>query len=42
VVEPDDVRALRTGEAFVIRGGEAVKVRIRAGDAAPGPTDATR
>jgi hypothetical protein len=42
VVEPDDVRALRTGQAFVIRGGEAVKVRIRAGDAAPGPTDATR
>jgi conjugal transfer pilus assembly protein TraD len=42
VVEPDDVRALRTGEAFVIRGGEAVKVRIRAGDAAPGPTHATR
>jgi len=42
VVEPDDVRALRTGEAFVIRGGEAVKVRIRAGDAVPGPTDATR
>ena len=42
VVEPDDVRALRTGQAFVIRGGEAVKVRIRAGDAAPGPTHATR
>jgi hypothetical protein len=41
VVEPDDVRALRTGEAFVIRGGEAVKVRVRAGDRAPAPTHAT-
>jgi hypothetical protein len=32
VVDPDDVRALRTGEAFVIRGGDAVKLRVRAGD----------
>ena len=30
VVDPDEVRALRTGEAFVIRGGEAVKVLVRA------------
>ena len=29
VVDPADVRSLRTGEAFVIRGGEAVRVRIR-------------
>jgi conjugal transfer pilus assembly protein TraD len=33
VVEPDDVRRLRTGEAFIIRGGEAVKVRVRTSDA---------
>ena len=33
VVEPDDVRGLRTGEAFIIRGGEAVKVRVRTSDA---------
>jgi len=32
VVEPDDVRGLRTGEAYIIRGGEAVKVRVRTSD----------
>ena len=30
VVHPDEVRSLRRGEAFVVVGGEAVRVRIRA------------
>lgn len=42
VVEPDEVRGLRTGEAFLIRGGEAVKLRIRAGDASRAVTAAKR
>ena len=29
VVHPDDVRALGTGEAFVIHGGQAMRVRVR-------------
>jgi len=42
VVEPDDVRGLRTGEAFIIRGGEAVKVRVRASDASRVAAHASR
>lgn len=37
VVDPDDVRGLGTGEAFVIRGGEAVRLLVRA--ARTGPPD---
>jgi conjugal transfer pilus assembly protein TraD len=42
VVEPDDVRALRTGEAFIIRGGQAVKVRVRTSDTSRAPANASR
>ena len=38
VVEPDAVRGLRTGEAYIIRGGEAVKLRVRtSGDSRAAP-----
>jgi hypothetical protein len=37
VVDPDEVRGLGTGEAFLIRGGAAVKVHVRPGDPEPAP-----
>jgi conjugal transfer pilus assembly protein TraD len=42
VVEPDDVRGLRTGEAFIIQGGEAVKVRVRTSNASPAAANPRR
>lgn len=36
VVHPDDIRRLHQGEAFIIHGGHALKLRVRAGGQPPG------
>ena len=41
VVHPDDIRRLHQGEAFIIHGGQALKLRVRPPLSESAATDAT-